>query len=761
MFHVCMQTSAFIIDTMGLWIHPQNTVQSGTPVTIRCQVTVSSVGAFHPEHHFRLTRDDIPIYTSNTSKDSIIYELNPARAADSGSYGCRVTVKDKSKASVNRKLDVTGLQTPTLLLSNSELYESEEFKATCSAPEEKGPLIFHFYKKFRDLDPERIKRILSTGSVSVTTLSFSHIGDCFLSCEYEINLVSGTRRSNRSEEIRVLVKGLSITPVVNVLPSNTVYEGDIVEFHCRVVGSPLKNIEVFLIKNKTILKKEKMALVYRLTAEASDSRELVCKAQWENVQKESYITLTVKEIFSKPKLTLEPTNLYEGNNFKLNCSISIYVPDKIDVNKTKYFYYKDNKDLNTSSPYHSVARPESNGNYTCKVEASYFLTKFTKMSQTLHIQAKVPVSKPVLSVKGGTLFLGKSFQLLCHSENGTLPITYVLFGPDNLREHRQVSKSGEKAVFHRPPIFKSSDLDKFRCQAQNNGREMVGLGEQLRRSTKIIEPLWKPELTIRPSESDISEGQSVSFVCSVQKGSPPITYTWYNAETKNPLYTLTNFKTEGIYTIYNVNGQHGGKYYCESTNAANEGKRSNVVTIGVSMARWKKALIIVFCLLPILALILVIAFRKRLFNQEKRTVSVRSKLSVKSVGTKAERLSLTQAEVFEVSNATPSMMGKSVWSDHVSGSESDDQTSTINQEKQEPQNNEVQTRDPDPNKAPVEQSTDAAPSEARHSQQGVPEKSDSVSVEYAQLNRDNDQQSDNGNHGDHSSNHVTETDEQC
>lgn len=79
-----------------------------------------------------------------------------------------------------------------------------------------------------------------------------------------------------------------------MLPSNTVYEGDIVEFYCRVVDSRLMNIEVFLIKDKMILEKGKTALVHRLTTQAGDSGELVCKAQWENVQKENYITLTVK-----------------------------------------------------------------------------------------------------------------------------------------------------------------------------------------------------------------------------------------------------------------------------------------------------------------------------------------------------------------------------------------------------------------------------------------------------------------------------------
>lgn len=94
------------------------------------------------------------------------------------------------------------------------------------------------------------------------------------------------------------------------------------------------------------------------------------------------------------------------------------------------------------------------------------------------------------------------------------------------------------------------------------------------------ESLSQPVLSVRPDMWDISEGQSATFICSVQRGSSPITFTWYNMETKNSLDILTTHEMEGSYVIYNINGKHKGSYYCESTNAANEVKRSNIVTIG-------------------------------------------------------------------------------------------------------------------------------------------------------------------------------------
>lgn len=80
---------------------------------------------------------------------------------------------------------------------------------------------------------------------------------------------------------------------MNVLPSPDVYEGDIIEVVCKVV-SPPKDIEVFLTRDRRILKKAPVSLSHRFTAQEGDSGELVCKAEWENVQKETYQTITVK-----------------------------------------------------------------------------------------------------------------------------------------------------------------------------------------------------------------------------------------------------------------------------------------------------------------------------------------------------------------------------------------------------------------------------------------------------------------------------------
>lgn len=98
----------------------------------------------------------------------------------------------------------------------------------------------------------------------------------------------------------------------------------------------------------------------------------------------------------------------------------------------------------------------------------------------------------MLKVIGGTLVLGKCFQLLCHSDSGTLPISYTLYGPDRTPELSVVSNPGEKAIFNTSAIYKSSDINSLLCHAENNKYKppMVASGQQLLRSTRIIGVCW-------------------------------------------------------------------------------------------------------------------------------------------------------------------------------------------------------------------------------------------------------------------------------
>ncbi|KAG7281154.1 hypothetical protein CRUP_032857, partial [Coryphaenoides rupestris] len=652
---------------------------------------------------FRFLRQDAVVHTVNTTNAEAMYQLLPARAGDSGAYECRLQVEEKVKSSLGLTLTVTGLQTPEFQLNTSELYESEEVEASCAAPQEKGRLRFNFFQQQRVrpaagvggevTEVTLLKSVDSMGNQLKTKLLLRDIGHREMFCNYSMPMLSQAGSSNSSSRLLVLVKGLFISPVMNVLPSGNVIEGDVVELVCKVVNPP-GGVGVYLNKDQKVLKWAAVGLSHLITVGVADSGEYVCKAVYGATQKETFKTI---------------------RRLSITCAIDSYSPERLSNEDIRYLLSHNGKplSLNGEATYTAVAHASLNGNYSCKAEAgTHTGGKIVKKSPTLVVKAKVPVSQPVLSVVGGRLVLGKPFALRCHSDNGSLPITYTLHGP---RRPVQILEVGggpggkQAAIFNTSAVQKGADLPLFLCRASNNkiNAPLASLGHELL-STEIIEPVSQPLLTLFPDAAHVSEGQDLTLLCVVLRGTLPVTFTWYSAERpQSPLAFQTRPGTKGSYTISGVGRAHSGGYYCEGSNAAG------------NMAGWKKGLIAVICILLLLAAVLAIMFKKGLLRGRRS-----KKLSMKSASTHPERLSLTKAEADDAVNDT------------------DEQNSVAAPEETEPTvYTEIQTRPLDPSRVKTPGTDAMVYSEVRKSKQGVSEETaDGVcrgSVEYAQLNNDN------------------------
>uniref|UniRef100_A0A4W5KW57 Platelet endothelial cell adhesion molecule n=1 Tax=Hucho hucho TaxID=62062 RepID=A0A4W5KW57_9TELE len=734
--------SIFTIDSVTLKLDPRGEVDSGTFMDLNCEVSVSHDQSHPLTHSFNFLRDDVLVYSKNTTDPAVLHQLTPARAANSGTYKCQVIVQDKSKSSNTQRLTVTGLQTPVLQVTSQILFEGDEVAANCSAPDEYGSLLFHFYQ-----DQEKIKQVRATGNSVETRLELKHAGDKHLRCYFEITMVPDAGRSNNSNTVMVMVKELFITPIMNILPGKDVIEGDLVKFFCRVVNPP-PNVTVFLTKDKRVLKTASISLSHSLSVLEEHSGEYVCKANRGNVQKEAYESIKVKELFSKPVLVMKPREVFERENFTLNCDTDRYSLERINIGDVKYSLCRNQVLLASGGNYSATAHPSLNGNYSCQAQAQGRGLKIFKNSTQIVFKAKVPVSIPLLSVVGGRLILGKPFQLQCQSDNGSLPITYTLLGPHRQAKLRVVRNPWDLALFNITSIHRSTDIHNFSCKANNNPRQahMESSGEHLRRTATIIEPVSRPVLTVIPNMGDVAEGEDLTLTCTVQRGTPPITYTWYHTKSALPLLSKTSNDMRLSLSVQGVSREHGGGYFCVTNNPSNDSQKSAMVTVGVKLAGWKKGLIAAFCILLTVSLIIIIIVKKGLlpFRRE-RTVE----LSVKPASTKTdETLRLTHGEVSEAANVTPGVMGRSIWSDHVSGSESDDQTSEETTEVAEPQYTEVHPQEVDHTRAPVKKGTDTVYSEVRNSNQGESESEQADgqgSVEYAQLNH-NDHESEEPEH---------------
>lgn len=335
--------------------------------------------------------------------------------------------------------------------------------AMCSAPEEKGSLIFRFYQRFANGESQIIKQLSPSLNSSETTLVLRPVGDRLLYCEYEINLVSGPRRSNRSMEISVLVKGDSIkSPPVWRRRKNghlTHYSASALQdfrslpswMCCRLQTCmratswrwfakwwvryrtsrstwqwarrsssrhPSASVTDLLrtwstpgswrakqcgetCRRKPIKpsKSKASTLLFHSFLKSLFPRVVLPPEQFiANVLENDCGCPAPAELFSKPKLTVQPTDIFNGDTFKFACSISIYVPERINKATVKYFYYKDNVNVTSSQTYISVAHPSKNGNYTCKVQAQSQKHSFVKESQIIVLNTKGEPDMVVLIV---------------------------------------------------------------------------------------------------------------------------------------------------------------------------------------------------------------------------------------------------------------------------------------------------------------------------------------------------------------------------
>lgn len=161
-----------------------------------------------------------------------------------------------------------GVETPSLKVSRSEIFEGEELNVECRAPKEEGPFSFNFYQNSTLLNTNSSKE----NSLS-TKLKLEQSGEYEVHCSYKLLLFQATsEKSNREAVavrgewkhvptlprltfflfptitlIRLLLK-LTIMLEISFLPLSKIMMGNRLEVHFRVCGILPLNLEVLIMK---------------------------------------------------------------------------------------------------------------------------------------------------------------------------------------------------------------------------------------------------------------------------------------------------------------------------------------------------------------------------------------------------------------------------------------------------------------------------------------------------------------------------------
>ncbi|XP_073708083.1 platelet endothelial cell adhesion molecule [Garra rufa] len=704
-----------IIKSVKLTIQPRNKVERGTNVSLTCNAEV--VGS-HPNYEYKFYKDYEPINTTQTSSTENLYSIPDARVAHSGKYKCAVVIEKQKKESSVEDLTVKGLQTPVLTVDKLKLREGEDVTAVCTAKGEIGFLTFFFRDEFEELyrKPTKSHRVEQKLALTRKTVN--------MFCYYSINLGSTIERSNDSNVISLHIQELEIKPNIKVNPSTHVIEGDLITFSCSVGMIYQRNsgLRIILIHGRTTLSLNMTQTDYRMSAKANDSGEYECMSSLGNVHKSSTTNITVKELFSKPVLSIHPAEFFEGELFTLSCQINNFALERIQRNDIKYSIFRDKTPVKNDNTYSGTAGKASNGNYTCIAEAKGIV----KVSMKMKFEAKVLVSKPEITVDGPVI-VNKPFWIRCHSENGSLPIIYSLKRNNITLNRTEVSFKEARFL---AMISTPSDISSYLCEAENNGQVSVKMSDRLH--VTVIVPVGKPLLTVIPVPGNIEEGNVVTLICGIPGGSPPISF-WFYGSSGTAIYNTTVQTNSSSYNLSPVKRQHSGDYFCEANNQANVLIKSNIVTVEVSLAAWKKALIATLCMLLVALLVLFIVMR---YKAKRGKRAMAAELSVKPAGLKSDdSLTLSLTHDTHYSDRVVLNNKESVWSERPPDVADQDSLGSTNEGDVE-YAEVVHPQPVDTTRIPLRKGTDTVYSELQTTQGTSEHVNHQGLLEYAELNHD-------------------------
>ncbi|NXI40030.1 PECA1 protein, partial [Galbula dea] len=581
----------FTFNTVEIKVHPSDKVKNGAPMSIVCHADISKSANFQLKHNFTIFKNGKLVFMTVSDEGDAQYEIPVAKSSDTGEYECTVEAGGKTKSSDSLHVRVKGMTKPILTAEKREVLEGEVVKLRCEMPEEEPPLLFFFRKIKMNSTPKEKYVFEPYRNFSVVEFSVEE-GDNILQfdCFGRRNVHLEYESSEHSNKTLVTVREPFIKPTLSARPSSNVTEGDRIQFECSTVVARMRDIEIILQKNKTILKsvRDEKFLKYSSVATLEDSGEYLCKVEQGRASKTTKLNVTVSELFPKPILSASMDKLDENKELTLSCSISGFRRANFSILRKNL-----NGDIWMKSSRNLTMRVNVNdtGSYICKAEVKGIV----KESKPIGINVYAPVSKPTLSVVGGLpeVVLGKPLWLICRSVMGTPPITFTFYKGNEVQE----TVTNDTYAMFLDENIRQNDKIGYKCEASNNHSSGMKTSNIL--NVTVIVPIKDASLGSIPY-GEVEDGSETVFLCSVKEGSWPIHFRIFRkTDHEVLLYETSEHADRAVWRKETMTRQDTGSYYCVASNRANVDVKSHPITISVILASWQKGIIAAFVLIPI------------------------------------------------------------------------------------------------------------------------------------------------------------------
>ncbi|KFW10309.1 Platelet endothelial cell adhesion molecule, partial [Fulmarus glacialis] len=580
----------FTFNTVEIKVQPSVKVKNGAPMSIVCHADISKSTDFQLKHNFTIFKDGKLVFMTVSDKGDAQYEISIARSSDTGEYECTVEAGGKTKSSNSVHVWVTGMTKPILTAEKKEVLEGEVVKLRCELPEEVPPLYFFFRKIKMNSTPKEKLVFEPYRNFSVVEFCVEE-GDNILQfdCFGRRNVKLEFESSEHSNKTLVTVREPFIKPTLNAKPSSNITEGDRIQLECSTVVARMRDIEIILQKNKTILNsvRDEKLLKYSAVATLEDSGEYLCKVEQGRASKTTKLNVIVAELFPKPILVASMSKLDENKELTLSCSISGFRKANFSIlrkNSNGDIWLKNSRNLTMR------VNVNDTGSYICKAEVKGIV----KESKPVRINVYAPVSKPTLSVVSGLpeVVLGKPLRLICRSVTGTPPITFTFYKGNELKK---IVINDTYATFLDENI-RQNDERGYKCDARNNHSSGMKTSNILNITVIVLCRGLNPNCV----GFKVEDGSETAFLCSVKEGSWPIHFRIFR-KTDHEVLLFEKIENADRVTWRKetMNRQDTGTYYCMASNRANVDVKSRPITISVILAAWQKGLVAAFVLIPI------------------------------------------------------------------------------------------------------------------------------------------------------------------